>query len=582
MGNPMKCNRNPCLFVYCAALWTVLACSSDSPTETAKRGRTMTALDVPALQLRGLKPNAWDTDDSRLTAAIRSADGYGVVAFKSPSSRRTLESNGFRAAVPATVVDEGIALLKSRDVEVISLLSSMGAARVRFTKPELAAALRSDPLIDYVAPRVRLNMTMTPNVEMVRGGTARPVAPFAPIVQAQMAEVVPWGVTMIRAPESWSTTTGNSVKVMFLVPGGPGPHADLPAFDPNHCGGPYWHVCDGWDGTGLFLYGQIAEPADQWGIVGVAPSAPVANLYAWNPCAQNSTDPLKLDCYDDQMASGIDAAVLVGAKLFTFGTFAWDGVPSAFLPNAVARGWDADIVFVASAGTTNAYSNSIYPALYPNVVGISGVTETRAFAAGRCTYSDGTPFGSTYGPDVDVAAPFVGLGPWPTNAYQNYCGAGSMTDYTLGVLMLIRSANPTWTKQQVVDRLYATATDCGPAGRDDQFGNGVVDAAAALGILPRQTCSSMPLEPGITSGCVGPYTHERIYYTYVTLTQNSPGTTLTLQRQINGTWTTIATWANAASGTYTKTRAGNGSFRANANNGSVSSPWTATITRSCG
>ncbi len=581
----MKRNRNLCLFAYCAVVWTVSACRNDSPTETAKRERTMAALDVPALQLRGLKPNPWDTDDAQLTAAIRSADGYGVVAFKSPSSPRTLESQGFRAAVPATAVEEGIALLKSRDVEVIALLSTMGAARVRFAKAELAAALRSDPLIDYVAPRVRLNL-VTPNMAMVRGGAAQPVAPFPPIARTSMAEVVPWGVTMIRAPESWSTTTGNNVKVMFLVPGGPGPHADLPNFDPNHCGGPWWHVCDGWEGTGLFLYGQIASPSDQWGIVGVAPSAPVANLYAWNPCSQNQTDPLVLDCTDDQMASGIDAAVLVGAKLFTFGTFAWDGVQSAFLPTAVARGWDADIVFVASAGTTNAYSNSIYPALYPNVVGVSGVTQTRAFAGSAvsgCIASGGTPVGSTYGPDVDVAAPFGGWGPWPINDYKNYCGPGSTTDYALGVLMLIRSKNPTWTKDQVVNQLYAMATDCGPAGRDDQFGNGVVDAAAALGVLPRQTCSSMPVEPGITSGCAGPYTHERIYYTYVTLTQNSPGTTLTLQRQLTtGAWTTIATWANAPSGTYTKTRAGNGAFRANANNGSVSSPWTATITRSCG
>jgi subtilisin family serine protease len=49
-----------------------------------------------------------------------------------------------------------------------------------------------------------------------------------------------------------------------------------------------------------------------------------------------------------------------------------------------------------------------------------------------------------------------------------------------GVAALIRSKYPELNAASVVNRLVRTARDLGPSGRDDEFGNGLVDAAAAL------------------------------------------------------------------------------------------------------
>jgi len=463
--------------------------AGNEPDATA--GPQSTPLDVPSLRIdlpRGRRP--WDGDATALVAAIRAAGGNAVVAFKNVESKRLFDAAGLRAAINRRSVDRGLDLLRSRGIEVTGLLRSIGAAQVRFADPEAAVSLRAHALVDFIEPRQQLNLTSVPAaVAGVAGGPG--LAAFAtPTIQGSAtADLLPWGVSMIRADQVWSVTRGDNVKVMLLVPGGPAAHNDYATIDPNRCGGASWHVCDGWEGTGTFMVGQLGSQQNGWGIVGVAPGLPTENIYAWNPCFQSSQDPTAVVCYDDGMAQGLDAAVLIGAKVFNFGNFAWHATDSPTLSSAIARAWSANVVMLASVGTDNAYTNDVRPAIYPNVIGVSGIRMAGDFASSSsCTNANGGPFGSSYGPLVDVAAPFEGWGTWPTNSYQYFCGGANTVDYATGVVMLIRSANPTWTAQQVVDRLFATAKECGPAGRDDQYGYGIVDAAAAVGVAARQSC----------------------------------------------------------------------------------------------
>lgn len=554
---------------YVRAAWVSLlvvvgACSDPSATSVGEGrgedlGSPVRSGDVPSLQIGVANPpRPWDAGPDALRAAVEGADGYAVVAFKAPASRRAFDAGGFRTAVPAKVVEQGVALLRARGVEVSGVLRSIGAARVRFADAEVAAELRSHALVDFIEPRQRLHI----DPDDTQPGPANTPASGRPgIFRSTMAEVVPWGVTMVRAPEAWPVTTGANVKVMLLVPGGPGSHADLPPFDPNHCGGGWWHACDGWEGTGTLMVSQIASPPDESGIVGVAHGATPANMYAWNPCFQDSQDPQALNCYDDQMAAAVDAAVLVGARVFTFGKFAWRAADSQTLSAAIARAWTADVVLLAAVGPfTTPYVDDAYPAIYPNVLGVSGVRDNRAFASTSiCTNADGSPFGSSYGPQVDIAAPFWGWGAWPINAYVERCGPSSMTDYATGVVILIRSANPTWTNQQVVERLQSMAIDCGAPGRDDQFGYGIVDAAAALGVAARQSC--VPFQ--VTATAPGLVKIKRIYP--LTGSANSPASSWRWERSLDGgpwEW-----WSNSQ----------NASFIAYGGNYTID--WRLTVTR---
>ncbi len=45
---------------------------------------------------------------------------------------------------------------------------------------------------------------------------------------------------------------------------------------------------------------------------------------------------------------------------------------------------------------------------------------------------------------------------------------------------LLKAHHPEWSPDQIQARLLATASDAGPRGRDDHYGEGILDLFAAL------------------------------------------------------------------------------------------------------
>ena len=76
----------------------------------------------------------------------------------------------------------------------------------------------------------------------------------------------------------------------------------------------------------------------------------------------------------------------------------------------------------------------------------------------------------------------------PGSGYEAWDGTSMATPHVSGVAALVWSANPMLTNQQVRDILASTAEDLGSAGRDNDFGWGLVQAfdavAAATGTDP--------------------------------------------------------------------------------------------------
>jgi len=71
----------------------------------------------------------------------------------------------------------------------------------------------------------------------------------------------------------------------------------------------------------------------------------------------------------------------------------------------------------------------------------------------------------------------------PASGYEYYDGTSMATPHVSAVAALVWSANPSATNVQVRDALYATTIDLGAAGRDDSYGNGLVQAKAAIDYL---------------------------------------------------------------------------------------------------
>jgi subtilisin family serine protease len=166
--------------------------------------------------------------------------------------------------------------------------------------------------------------------------------------------------------------------------------------------------------------------------------------------------------------------------------------PSATLRAAVIAASNTGSLLVAAAGNEGTPDPN-YPAAYPEVLSVAAVAPSLSPA----TYSS---FGST----VDIAAPggeraygdeygvwslvwdFQNGGPW----YESYQGTSMATPHVSGIAALVLAANPGLTATQLRARLLDHATDLGAPGRDDVYGEGLVNANASVrgGIgAPRDT-----------------------------------------------------------------------------------------------
>ncbi|WP_221089845.1 S8 family serine peptidase [Deinococcus aquaedulcis] len=169
------------------------------------------------------------------------------------------------------------------------------------------------------------------------------------------------------------------------------------------------------------------------------------------------------------------------------------------LCEAIADARTAGALVVAAAG--NGYGTSpYYPAACPGAVAVGSVTLSGASAPIR------SPFSNAY-PQVQLSAP-GGAEPFSANAFNggklngaafpdaifstdwNYkknepmyaaqVGTSQASPQVAALAALLLSKGVTTGPDDTLARLNATATDLGAKGRDDLFGFGMINAAAAL------------------------------------------------------------------------------------------------------
>ncbi len=91
----------------------------------------------------------------------------------------------------------------------------------------------------------------------------------------------------------------------------------------------------------------------------------------------------------------------------------------------------------------------------------------------------GTQLVGQVGQTADVSSVVV----FPASGYEAWDGTSMATPHVAGVAALVWSHNASWTNTQIRNALTATAVDLGAAGRDVNFGFGLVQAADALASL---------------------------------------------------------------------------------------------------
>ncbi|MDP9025985.1 MAG: S8 family serine peptidase [Actinomycetota bacterium] len=200
------------------------------------------------------------------------------------------------------------------------------------------------------------------------------------------------------------------------------------------------------------------------GVIGAAPDASLLSISVGFGDAANDSD--------QQIADAVTWAVDHGAKIInmslTRNTLDWPpSWDTAFLYAA-----QHDVIVVAAAGNRGSGTEEVgAPATMPGVLAVGGVN-----AAGVASTS-----ASAQGITIGVSAPSENLvGVVPGGGYVLWDGTSGATPIVAGILALVRAAHPELDAANVIQRVLATAHDRGPAGPDDLYGYGTVDAAAAV------------------------------------------------------------------------------------------------------
>lgn len=270
---------------------------------------------------------------------------------------------------------------------------------------------------------------------------------------------IAWHLPKIQTPSAWDVTKGEGVTIAVLDTGVDGGHQDLV----NQLL-PGYNAADGSSttsdvmGHGTAVAGTAsAQTNNSVGVASIAWGAKILPVRVTN-------DPTGAAYYSD-IARGLNWAADHNADV---ANISFDGISnSASVTTAAQYMRGKGGVVIAAAG-----NSGIDPGFTDNpyIISVSATDSNDAKASW-----------SNYGSFIDVAAPGVSI---PTtkmgNAYSKWSGTSFSSPVTAGVAALIMAANPNLTPDEVEKVLKESADKIAGTDFHPYFGNGRVNAAAAV------------------------------------------------------------------------------------------------------
>jgi len=299
-----------------------------------------------------------------------------------------------------------------------------------------------------------------------------------------------WHVKTLNLAGAWTYSYGAGVTVAVIDSGVDATHKDLqgqvlPGLD---------LVDDDGDGdTDLVGHGTTVSAIiagrndDSVGVVGIAPKAKILPVRVLD----------RENRYDDALivAKGVRWAVDHGARVINLSLGGNGSSPA--LAAALDYAFAKDVVVVACTGNASASASSSsgvwYPAREPGVIAVAGMEKD-----GDVLWS-----GSITGKETVVTAPATQLVGSRPGGYWRVQGTSFAAPMVSGTAALVRSRWPTMSAAEVVNRIIKTTKDRGPAGRDSQYGYGLIDPTAALTAEGVPAVLRNPLDTTASPGIAG-------------------------------------------------------------------------------
>jgi subtilisin family serine protease len=241
-------------------------------------------------------------------------------------------------------------------------------------------------------------------------------------------------------------------------------------------------------GHGTAAAGVIAANRNGDGLHGIAFDSSLLVFRADEPgsCADTSGDGCSFS--DTNIARGVDAAVLAGAKVINLSL--GGSAPGSNLLNSMSRAVTAGVVIVISAGNdgekaegVNADQFAAVPAnRFPGHVIVAGAVGTSSGGA-TVGLDQLSSFSNRAGTSANNYLAAIGAGVWSVNKDGNqsrWSGTSFSAPAISGAAALLASAFPNLSGAQIVDILFKSADDLGAAGIDSVFGRGRLNITRAM------------------------------------------------------------------------------------------------------
>ncbi len=212
---------------------------------------------------------------------------------------------------------------------------------------------------------------------------------------------------------------------------------------------------------------------------GVAPGAALVGIKVLNSQGSGSLSDVEAGvqwAIDNRDVYGIE---IISMSLGSSGSS--DGTDS--LSQTVNSATTAGITIVVAAGNEGSGSYTIgSPAAADKAITVGAAADVGengfniASFSSRGPTADGRIKPDIVAPGYKITAAKSGS----TNGYVEYSGTSMATPFVSGTIALMLQENPSLTPQQVKDILRDTARDFGPAGKDVDFGWGMLDGYEAI------------------------------------------------------------------------------------------------------
>lgn len=420
--------------------------------------------------------------------------GVSPVAVRSISNGYIIEDDGFQIALTHEVV---VQLQPGGNISAIeTLMNQYGASYLRTDYGQiilevtdiqqvlpLANALQESGLIQWATPDLYAKATLYADPlypeQFQMNNTGQTIDGFAGTNDMDC-----------NAPEAWAITTGSSSITVAVIDDGVEAHEDLvttggatrvlSGYSPvgNGTGAPVAGSAHGESCTGI-----IAASHNGIGVQGVAPGVYIrpVNIFVGGETTQDIANAISY-----AKTSGAD--VMSNSWGYTSCTFTATNITNAINDAATTGRGGLGCVIVFASG--NGYKTCVdYPA------NLSAVIAVGAFGNDgiKSSYSNAGSVLDICAPSNDVSqAGFLtgagvrtidrmGSAGYETGNYTTgFGGTSAACPVVAGVSALVLSVNPTLSLNDFKTILYTTAIDMGTAGFDNSYGNGRVNAFAAV------------------------------------------------------------------------------------------------------